>query len=355
MTYVSPTKAFAHLDRLAAWQAGGSAAPVTVEWDLSNACSLGCQDCHFAHTHLRGPWAAKARPVPSGYSDTGLFADEALVKRGLAQAAAAGLRAVVWSGGGEPTLHTRWTEILRHGASQGLRQGMYTLGGHVDAAGAAVLGEVADWVVVSLDAAEAEAYAREKAVPASRYAEALRGVGLLAKTPVVVGVSFLLHGTNWHHAARMLSVAREAGATYATFRPAILTQPDRPQVPTAGRGWVTEAMPTLRWLADQMDVECDPGRFAQWRDWDGHGYSACHGIKLATVVTPDGRMWVCPQRRGVQGSCLGDLRAESWEQAWARHPGAWTNFTGCRAMCRLHLVNQALAPVFATQAHEAFI
>ena len=35
---------------------------------------LGCQDCHFAHTHTRGPWHGAAE-YSAKYSDTGDLAD----------------------------------------------------------------------------------------------------------------------------------------------------------------------------------------------------------------------------------------------------------------------------------------
>jgi hypothetical protein len=72
-------------------------------------------------------------------------------------------------------------------------------------------------------------------------------------------------------------------------------------------------------------------------------------------VTPDGRVWACPNRRGFEGSAIGDLRTERFPDIWARHSGRWTVDGQCRAMCRLHLMNQAIAPVFAPQAHEAFV
>jgi hypothetical protein len=64
---------------------------------------------------------------------------------------------------------------------------------------------------------------------------------------------------------------------------------------------------------------------------------------------------VCPQRRGIAGSEIGDLRRDSFTDIWARHPGQWTDFSGCRVMCRLHLVNERLAEVLAPYAHEAFV
>lgn len=356
MTYVSPSKVFAHMERLMAWKQGGTPAPVTLEWDLSNACSLGCQSCHFAHTHTAGPWAGLASK-PTGYAETGVLADVRVVKRALGEAAAAGVQAVVWSGGGEPTLHPAWQEIVREAANLGLQQGMYTLGGHLSQSDADLLAEALSWVVVSLDAHDAATYATEKRVKPERFEAACEGIRRLAAAPggAVIGVSFLLHHQNWHRAARMHELGRQLGATYVTFRPTIDTDVAAPGTPVGYRQWITSAMPTLEWLSKLPDVECDPDRFAQYQRWTGHGYSACHGIKLAAAITPDGRIWVCPQRRGVEGSCVGDLRVESFTTAWARHPGSWTDFSQCRAMCRMHLVNQQLAPVFAAHQHEAFV
>lgn len=41
-----PGKLYANLDRVAEIQKGGTPAPVNVEIDLSNRCSLGCSWCH---------------------------------------------------------------------------------------------------------------------------------------------------------------------------------------------------------------------------------------------------------------------------------------------------------------------
>lgn len=356
MSYVNPRKAFTHLDRLVAWKHGEQPAPVTLEWDLSNVCSLGCQSCHFAHTHVAGPWAGQA-VRPTGYADTGRLADPVLVQRGLREASQAGVIGVVWSGGGEPTLNPAWPEIVAYGASLGLQQGMYTLGGHLDAEKAAQLSASLAWVVVSLDSADRATYAAEKRVPEARFVDACRGISELAtaRRGAVVGVSFLLHAKNWERADEMRALGLSLGADYVTFRPTIETSPEAPGVPVGDRRWIREALPTLAWLANLPDVECDPERFAMYAGWTDHGYTACHGIKLLAAVTPDGRIWVCPQRRGVEGSCIGDLRVESFAQVWARHPRAWTDFSACRAMCRLHLVNQQLAPLFEAYQHEAFV
>lgn len=178
---------------------------------------------------------------------------------------------------------------------------------------------------------------------------------LAAAKRAVVGVSFLLDGRNWSRVPAMLALARELGATYTMFRPAIQTSPDNPAVCIDDRRWITDAMGTLEAIAQEPDVEIDVPRFAEYRDWAGRTYSTCYAIRLNATVTPDGRVWVCPQRRGLPGSCVGDLRVESFRTLWDRHVGQWTEFGGCRAMCRLHLLNETLAQVYAPRQHEAFL
>lgn len=353
---ITPQKVFAHLDTLHAWQRGERPAPVTLEWDLSNRCTLGCALCHFAHTHVRGPWTHQPRTLPGGFESTGDLADPDLIWRVLHEAHAAGVQAIVWSGGGEPTTHPDWEAVIETTSAVGLQQGMYTLGGLLTQQSAAVLAQHASWVVVSLDAADSATYAVEKGVGPDRFKAACQGIRWLAEAgTTTVGVSFLIHAKNWTRIPKMRMLARDLGATYTTFRPRIDCAPDDSMALTIDRAWIGTALGTLEEAATCPDVECNVARFRDYRDWTSRSYTACHGIKLNATITPDGRVWVCPQRRGFKDSCLGDLRTESFETLWARHPGQWTDFANCRTMCRLHGLNEQLAPVFAEYQHPAFV
>lgn len=355
MTYIDPrAKVFRHLDRVVGWQSGTNPPPVTVEWDLSNRCALGCQDCHFAHTHVRGPWATRARALPMTYDATGDLADPALVKRALAECAAAGVLSVIWTGGGEPTTHPQWQDALWWAEAEGLEQGMYTLGGLLTEDSAHQAAQRLKWVVVSLDCADAATYASEKGVKADRFDAAIQGVRWLAEAHgATVGVSYLIHRGNWHRMREMVNLSRALGATYTMLRPAIQTSPAAPTVVTGDRAWITDALPLMEALATEKDVEVDPGRFAEYRDWETHGYSQCHGPRLNTTITPDGRVWICPQHRGITE--IGDLRQESFAQVWARHPGHYDVNEGCRVSCRLHALNQTLDRIGQSIRHENFM
>jgi MoaA/NifB/PqqE/SkfB family radical SAM enzyme len=353
--FIGPTKVFSHLGRLTRWAEGDRSAPVTVEWDLSNRCYLGCEACHFAHTHTRGPWTVQDRRLPMAWDGTGDLADIVMVKRALLEMAAAGVQGVVFSGGGEPTTHPQWTEAVQSATDCGIEVGMYTAGGLLTSDSAKILADSATWVVVSLDAADPETYAAEKRVKGDQFPRAVAGIRAISGRKARIGVSFLMHAKNWRQMWDFRDFARHLGADYVTFRPRIDTSPDDPGTITSDRHWIDAALPLLRDMSTQVDVECDPDRFLAYRHWEGHGYSTCHGIKLNATVTPDGRVWVCLQRRGVQGSSIGNLTTTTFREIWANHPGVWTDFRECRAMCRLHLVNQQLAEVFAPRQHTAFV
>ncbi len=354
MTFIAPReKVWSHADRIAGWQRGEKPAPVTLEWDLTNRCNLGCDGCHFAHTHTRGPLAMRSKP--EWFSGSGDVADAALVMRALGEAADFGVKAVVWTGGGEPLLHRQWPYLFIEAARVGLKQGLYTHGGLIRSEDTATL-SLLTWAVVSLDAVTTTAYRDYKGMDAS-FSAACVGVQRLVDAGVTTGVSFLLWHDNWQDAEQMLALSRALGATYTTFRPLIEVDVAQPSRPAQDRAWVTEALPLLSRLAREADVEVSAERFAEWQRWTpgSRGYDACHGIKFNATITPDGRVWLCPNRRGMDASCLGDLRTESFADLWARHPGVWTDFEQCRAMCRLHPVNQSAAAIFAPRAHAEFI
>ena len=354
--YIDSEKVFAYLDRLQGWRDGDKPAPVTIEWDLSNRCSRGCAFCHMAYTHSRGPLAS-AFDGPHGSTPTGDLANTEMVIRALGEVASAGVKGIVWTGGGEPTLHPGFETIVREAARLGLEQGMYTHGGHIDQKRADIIRNHFTWVVISLDRSDAASYLAYKGGGKHGFANACAGVSHLASAPgpCTIGVSFLLDKDTWQDCTKALELADRLGADYTTFRPMIEFDQDDPAAPNDDRSWINDALPTLRQLADLPKVVCDPDRFVEYRDWHGRSYTTCYGIRMNTTITPDGRVWLCPNRRGFPNSELGNLARESFTALWARHPGQWTDFRQCRVMCRLHLMNIALDAVERPRMHTSFV
>jgi MoaA/NifB/PqqE/SkfB family radical SAM enzyme len=349
------------MDRLHAIQQGHRPPPVNVEIDLSNRCSLGCEWCHFAYTHTRGPLAGK-RDKPGGAVAGGDLMDYNLAEAILEQLHEAGVKSITWTGGGEPTLHPDFDKIIVDAATyHHLEQGIYTHGGHIDKDRALLLKSMFTWVFVSLDECTPEAYKASKGV--DRFEAACNGIRHLVAAefePTVVknatvGVGFLLHRHNFNQVRQMVELGRELGADYVQFRPTVHFEQDAPGQLCEDTTWVNWAIGHLNAYADDPFVIADVERFKMYKDWTSHPYKTCNWSALQTVITPNGKVWRCTNKREHPDALLGDLSVESFADVWARSGGPCQVDGGCRVLCRGHISNLTLDKVMQEMPHGNFI
>ncbi len=353
--YISPqAKLFQHLDTLASIKRGERPAPVNVEIDLSNRCSLGCSWCHFAYTHTRGPLAGKMAG-PEGAVSGGDLMDYDLAVRILEDLSLSGVKSVTWTGGGEPTLSPDFDDIVWNANYYGLEQGMYTHGGHINSGRAQTIKAFFTWVFVSLDECTPEAYKTSKGI--NRFQQATDGIRHLvsAEGNATIGVGFLLHRDNFNQVPQMVALGRQLGVDYVQFRPTVHFEQDAPGELVEDTAWMSWAIGHLHAYAGDSFVIADIERFRRYQHWQGHGYSTCFWSALQTVITPNGKVWRCTNKREHPDALLGDLSVESFADVWARSGGPCQVDNKCRIACRGDISNLTLTPLMAQQVHANFI
>lgn len=355
--YIDPKeKLFGHLERLGKLQAGRVPMPINIEIDLSNRCSLGCDWCHFAYTHTRGPLKGK-RSKPAGAVLGGDLMDPLLARGIIDQFTTAGVKSVTWTGGGEPTLHPDFDGIISFAEGR-LSQGIYTHGGHITDERAALLKRAMTFVYVSLDAADEDSYSRDKGVTAKRFHDACDGIRRLvaADGAAAVGVGYLVTEQNWRASAAAADLAAELGADYLQLRPTVHFDQANPGTPSEDTSWLDDALRVIENLQRRHDgfLVADLDRFRMYRGWDGHGYGTCWWSGLQSVVTPNGKMWTCVNKREHPAAEIGDLSVEPFERIWARHRLAKVDGS-CRVMCRGHLPNLTVDELMTPRNHGAFV
>ena len=356
MSYIDPRhKVLYHLDRLQAIQNGLRPYPINVEIDLSNRCSLGCEWCHFAYTHTRGPLAGKVAGPENRHAGGDLM-DTTLAFDILDQLGMAGVRSVTWTGGGEPTLHPNFDAIIQHAYTNvGIDQGIYTHGGHINAARAELLKQTMQWVYISLDECTQEDYHRSKG--ADRFYQVLSGIRELvaAGGPATVGVGFLIHPGNIHQIDDMVELYRNLGVDYMQFRPTVSYDPQQPCYADGDTSWVWRAVQELEQYEGVSGILVDIERFGMYADWTVHPYTTCNWSAVQTVITPNGRVWRCVNKREYDGALLGDLTLHSFADIWSRAGGPCQVNADCRVMCRGHIGNISLDAVMTPPEHRNFI
>ena len=116
--------------------------PVSINLDLTSACNFSCPHC-----------------VDSSIINTGEYLPREETKRTIDVLCAHGLRSVILLGGGEPTLHKNFQEIIGYLKDKRLEIGIVTNGSrlHKVADIANLLGRK-DWIRISIDAAREETF-----------------------------------------------------------------------------------------------------------------------------------------------------------------------------------------------------
>ena len=116
--------------------------PVSINLDLTSACNFRCPHC-----------------VDSGIINTGEALSLDAIKQSIDTLQKKGLLSVILIGGGEPTVHRDFEEIVRFIRNRGLQVGIATNGSRLERVEAvADLLQEGDWLRLSLDAAREDTF-----------------------------------------------------------------------------------------------------------------------------------------------------------------------------------------------------
>lgn len=91
----------------------------------------------------------------------------------------------------------------------------------------------------------------------------------------------------------------------------------------------------------------------------GRNYGRCYGHQFATVISADGKMYLCCHLRGYEKYCIGDLTKDSFMDIWnfqrRQDVAEDIDFKDCIPLCRDNTFNQILWNIKQPREHENFL
>ncbi len=292
--------------------------PISINLDLTSACNFSC------------PFCVDSKLINAGRN---LTLEE--VKKTIHTLHTHGLLSVILIGGGEPTLHKDFGEIVRYIKSKRLQIGIVTNGSRLEKI-EAVVGELRekDWIRISIDAAGEEVFhdlhLPKTKVTLKRILEKAKKVK--ERNPVVsLGYSFVvvwegveINGKKLHpnidEMTRSVERAKEFSFDYISFKPCLIRLSESQRetlLKNVGKTKEEE-------IIDQIKVHVQEAKhFAgervkilessnlkamlnQETDQIKRQPKRCHLQFFRTVVTPFG-IFHCPAFRGVEEARIGEL------------------------------------------------
>ena len=312
----------------------------------------------------------------------------------------AGVLSVMFAGAGEPLLCKHLNDAIAHCDQIGLDASITTNGVLMTErfAERAFAARRLRWIKVSINAGDAETYARIHRTKPDDFERVIRNVEWAVRardaagSRCTIGAQMValpeVHGTdpkrplvavrhpsNFDTAEALARRLRDVGADYLVVKPYsqhLMSEETRAYSGTAyadAEAWAAG----LRAISTERFNVLVRSRTMSELERPDRGYQRCHATPFQwAYVEADGEVWGCSAYLGrtEAGRTYGDDRfrygnvnAESFREIWrgARREANWRyvrdelDISECRQNCRMHQVNQYLEAVLHPSDHVNFI
>lgn len=367
----SPIKALRYPERLRVLRDGGIAAPVHVQIILSDLCNQACNFCAYRDpgytssqlfyeiSHRKAGLRRDTDHPERDYNPNRMIPYDKVIEI-LDDCMELGVKAIQFTGGGEPTVHPRFTEILEETHKRGLEFAVVTNGVLPGKRPEMVRAMAkAAWVRVSLDAGTAQTYAEIRNVPASHFHDALATIAALARS-THVGVGFVVTPENWEEIALGVELAKQHGADNVRISAQFSGQNEKPFASfyEQARGLARIARQTY---ADNRFRVYD--RFGEKLDdlkQRSPDYDRCGYQEFTTYIGGDQNVYRCCVLAYNERGLIGSLKEQRFRDLWmsAARADAMRGFDarGCER-CQFNSINRTLEYALrsADPMHGAFV
>lgn len=189
--------------------------PLHIRVKPTNACSHRCRYCAYRAPDLQLGWDMDERQsIPQ----------EKMLEI-VDDLAAMGVRAVTFSGGGDPFCYPHLTETAEKLAAAGIRIAALSNGARLSGDVAAVFARCATWLRISMDGWDAESYARYRSVDGEEFDRVVGNIRRFCAMggPCRLGINLVVDRENAPHVFDFIGMARDLGADSIKISPCVIS------------------------------------------------------------------------------------------------------------------------------------
>ncbi len=348
------TKLLNYPEKLAALRRGEITAPVHVRIKPTNACNHDCWFCAYRSgaVSLGEEMNVRDKIPPDRMAE---IADD-LVEMGV--------KAVTFSGGGEPLIYPRIDETVRRLAEGGVSVAALTNGSRLKGRVADAFATHATWLRVSIDGWDGPSYAKYRGASEDAFEEVMANLAAFSRlgSPCVLGASIIVDRDNAAHIRHLAGRLKDAGVNHAKVSPCIVSneaaENDAYHDPIRGvaRAQIAEA---ARDLNDGRFTVVD--HYHEMGELFPKDYDSCPFAQYLTVIAADLKVYTCQDKAYTAGGLLGSIAERRFKDFWFSDENRQAlNAVDPSRHCRHHCVaepkNRLLHEVLTIDAaHAAFV
>ena len=219
----SPFKVAHHMDKIQQFKEGQQPVPLQVQLIIADLCNHNCSFCAYrmeGYTSNKNFGEKDAVTGMINNNPNRMIAYEKCIEI-LDDCAEMGVKALQFTGGGEPTVHPQHKEIFQYTLDKGMDLALVT-NGTVMRRGVPEILAKGKWVRFSLDAGCAKTYAEIREVPESFFQRTLDNIvsvvearGAYPNSDLIIGIGFVVTKENWREIYDAIEIYSKLGVDNA--------------------------------------------------------------------------------------------------------------------------------------------
>lgn len=332
-TPYSHLKIFHHAEILGKMKDGKRVAPIYIRIKPTNICNENCYYCHYKNSYLNLDEYVSSDYIPREkmleiVSDMGDM----------------GVKAVTFSGGGEPLVYPYIAETMQAILNEGIDLSIITNGILLKEKNAEILRN-ANWVRLSIDSCKAEKYARFRGVPEEWFEMLCNNISnfsAIKSGNCELGVNFVVNRDNYEDVYEMSVLMKSLGVNHVKFAPVINNHTEAYHEPF--QEIVMEQLGRARSLEDEnfriIDLYTgDIQRIKNGTMVFDRTYEKCYIKDVVCVIAANQKVYYCHDKAYLSNGCVGELKEARFKDVWfsAETDKKFTNFNA-KCICNEHCV-----------------
>ncbi len=307
-TIYSNLKFLRYADHVEALRDQRIVAPVHIRIKPMNHCNHNCYYCAYRVSNLK---LGEDMDLKDAIPEEKMFeiVDDVIEM---------GVKAVTFTGGGEPLLYKPLPEVVTKLATNGVRVATLTNGTNLKGKMADAFAEHGIWVRVSTDAWDDASFSKSRGIKDGEFTRLLQNLRDFSNrgSKCVLGVSYIVDKSNCTHLYDVCAMFKKAGVNHVKFSGVVVSNSgaDNNVYHTEIRDVVAEQINRAQSMADdQFSV------INHYHDLDDRfqkDYTKCPYLMFLTVIGADDKVYTCQDKAYTASGLLGSIKDRRFKDFW---------------------------------------
>ena len=317
-----------------------------------NVCNHHCLYCAYKAEHMQlGEGMNQKDQIPE---DKMVEIAEDLVNMGV--------KAVTFSGGGEPFLYKPLLKVSKKLIDGGIQIASLTNGSKLEGELAEYFAHNGTWLRISLDAWDDASYTASRGVRDGEFKRTLKRISDFVKLQgsCVLGISLIVDKTNAEHVYEIVQLLRELGVHNVKISPCVVSND--------GAENNRYHQPNYSSVRSQIDRLLEESSNSDFELFDAYheletkfdkDYEWCPFLQALCVIGADLNVYSCQDKAYTDKGMLGSLKEQGFEEFWNDSKSKMRKLNpskDCRHHCVANQKNQMLHEYLNTDpVHQVFV